>query len=160
MLMTRRESLTTIAGAVAAGLVTEVGVAAPSQARVRVGTIAELKARQTLLFSYPDSASPAQAVRLASGQVVAYSLVCTHMGCTVGYNGPTASFECPCHHSVFSAARKGSVESGPAPRPLPEIALHIDETGTIYATGLSAPVFGAPENADQNQRIYHTGGGR
>ncbi len=157
MRMTRRESLTTIAGAVAIGLVTQPGAASPSEPRVRIGTLEQLKAGEPLSFFYPDSASPAQAVRLANGQVVAYSRICTHMGCAVGYSEPTASFECPCHHSVFSAARNGSVESGPAPRPLPEITLQIDETGTIYATGLSAPIFGAPESNDENQRIYHAG---
>jgi cytochrome b6-f complex iron-sulfur subunit len=44
------------------------------------------------------------------------SAVCTHLGCTVGYFQSDASFHCPCHGSVFRG--DGSVQHGPAPRPL------------------------------------------
>jgi cytochrome b6-f complex iron-sulfur subunit len=44
------------------------------------------------------------------------SAVCTHLGCTVGYFQNDVSFHCPCHGSVFRA--DGSVQHGPAPRPL------------------------------------------
>ena len=33
------------------------------------------------------------------GKIVAHSLVCTHLGCTIAENG--AEFECPCHGSRF-----------------------------------------------------------
>lgn len=46
--------------------------------------------------------------------VIALSLVCTHLGCTV--NVTEERLTCPCHGSVF--ARNGKVLSGPAPKPL------------------------------------------
>lgn len=52
----------------------------------------------------------------ASGKIVAFSAVCTHMGCTVDPAGK--QFHCPCHGSVYDAAT-GKVLHGPAPRPLP-----------------------------------------
>ena len=47
----------------------------------------------------------------ASGYV-ALNSVCTHQGCTIGYNSTLNNFPCPCHGSVYSAT--GSVVNGPA----------------------------------------------
>jgi cytochrome b6-f complex iron-sulfur subunit len=44
------------------------------------------------------------------------SAVCTHLGCTVAYFQSDERFHCPCHGSVFNA--DGTVEHGPAPKPL------------------------------------------
>ena len=71
---------------------------------------------------------PGRAVALFRDSQGAYAIstVCTHLGCIVA---PTATgFECPCHGSMF--ARDGSVTRGPAPRPLPWLAVSIDG-GTI-----------------------------
>lgn len=51
------------------------------------------------------------------GTLVAFSAICTHMGCTVVPDG--AELHCPCHGSVYDLA--GGNVSGPAPRPLDEI---------------------------------------
>jgi Rieske Fe-S protein len=50
------------------------------------------------------------------GQVHALSPVCTHLGCTVGWNSAERSWDCPCHGSRFAAA--GQVIQGPAVDPL------------------------------------------
>jgi cytochrome b6-f complex iron-sulfur subunit len=49
-------------------------------------------------------------------KIVALSSICTHQGCTVGYNSGKADIECPCHGSVYSTS--GSVLVGPAASPL------------------------------------------
>jgi Rieske Fe-S protein len=66
--------------------------------------------------------------------VYAISITCTHLGCVVK---PTAEgFECPCHGSRFAA--DGSVTKGPAPQPLPWLAVSarggtwmVDEGSTV-----------------------------
>ncbi|MBO1754100.1 Rieske (2Fe-2S) protein [Allobranchiibius sp. CTAmp26] len=52
-----------------------------------------------------------------AGSFKAFSAVCTHAGCTVG-SIESGAIVCPCHQSHFSI-KDGSVESGPAPAPLP-----------------------------------------
>jgi Rieske Fe-S protein len=58
-----------------------------------------------------------------AGTVKAFSAVCTHAGCTVSeVSGGTIN--CPCHGSRY-AITDGSVKAGPAPRPLPPIAVKV-----------------------------------
>ena len=60
--------------------------------------------------------STAWAVKLESGDIVAFAPQCTHLGCAYHWEEPKKQFLCPCHTSVFSI--DGKVVSGPAPRPL------------------------------------------
>lgn len=53
------------------------------------------------------------------GQIVALSLVCTHLGCTVVVT--PKEITCPCHGSRFDLA--GQVLAGPAERPLQRLAV-------------------------------------
>ena len=56
-------------------------------------------------------------------EVIAFSEVCTHLGCRVPYIGENDRFECPCHGSKF--AREGDYIEGPAPRGMDEYAIEI-----------------------------------
>jgi cytochrome b6-f complex iron-sulfur subunit len=51
-------------------------------------------------------------INTGGGKFSALSSICTHQGCTVGYNSGSGNVECPCHGSVFSTS--GSVVNGPA----------------------------------------------
>ena len=62
------------------------------------------------------------------GTIVAFSAICTHMGCTVAPAGN--ELHCPCHGSVYDAFT-GKVLRGPAPRPLPPVAVHVDNGEVI-----------------------------
>ena len=64
-------------------------------------------------FTDPAQGIPAYVVRPSEDSYVAFSAVCTHMGCTVGFFQPALQFRCPCHGSIFSAAT-GEVLQGPA----------------------------------------------
>ena len=60
-----------------------------------------------------------------AGQVVAFSGVCTHAGCTVVPERGT-ELDCPCHGSKFDAAT-GAVLTGPATRPLPAVPVTVQD---------------------------------
>jgi len=66
--------------------------------------------------------------------IVAYSKICTHVGCPVAlYEQTTHHILCPCHQSTFDAATGATVIFGPAPRPLPQLPLTTDAQGYLVA---------------------------
>jgi ubiquinol-cytochrome c reductase iron-sulfur subunit len=66
--------------------------------------------------------------------IVAYSKVCTHVGCPVGlYEQQTHHLLCPCHQSTYDVTRDCAVIFGPAARPLPQLPLAVDDEGYLVA---------------------------
>jgi arsenite oxidase small subunit len=82
-----------------------------------------------LEFTDEPTSQPAVLVHLDSGDFAAYSAVCTHRGCTVGYSD--GKLTCPCHGSVFDPANGGAVVNGPATQPLPEIPVQV-RNGEVF----------------------------
>ena len=81
-----------------------------------------------------------QVVRLAPGQgavgLVAYSAICTHLGCTVFEQlGQDGLIACPCHGSRFDPRRGAAVARGPADRALPSLPLAAGPDGTVVVAG-------------------------
>ena len=70
-------------------------------------------------------------MRLESGELAAYSAVCTHQACTIAYRPEEKKLACPCHGSVFDPARDAAVENGPANSPLPELEIEV-RVGEIF----------------------------
>jgi ubiquinol-cytochrome c reductase iron-sulfur subunit len=67
--------------------------------------------------------------------IVAYSKICTHVGCPVAlYEQTTHHILCPCHQSTFDATNGAQVLFGPAPRPLPQLPIGVDSNGFLIAT--------------------------
>ena len=65
---------------------------------------------------------------------VAYSRVCTHVGCVVAqYEDEAQRLVCPCHQSSFDLLDGARVVFGPAGRPLPQLPLAIDTQGYLVA---------------------------
>ncbi len=74
--------------------------------------------------------------------VVAYSKICTHVGCAVGlYEQQTHHLLCPCHQSTFDLTDDCAVIFGPANRPLPQLKITVDAEGYLVAPqGFEEPV--------------------
>lgn len=63
---------------------------------------------------------------------VAYSKLCTHLGCPVGlYEQQLQLLVCPCHQSMFNVTNGAIPNFGPAPRPLPQLPLYADSSGYV-----------------------------
>jgi ubiquinol-cytochrome c reductase iron-sulfur subunit len=93
---------------------------------------------------------PADRASWAPEGILAFSKICTHAACAISlYRSPLSpstqtrgpALVCPCHYSTFDVLDGGSVEFGPAGRPLPQLPLAIDGTGALRAAGpMSGPV--------------------
>jgi ubiquinol-cytochrome c reductase iron-sulfur subunit len=65
---------------------------------------------------------------------VAYSRLCTHVGCAVAqYMDEAQVLACPCHQSTFDLLDGARPVAGPAGRPLPQLPLAIDAQGFLTA---------------------------
>jgi ubiquinol-cytochrome c reductase iron-sulfur subunit len=66
--------------------------------------------------------------------IVAYSKICTHVGCPAAlYEQTTHHILCPCHQSTFDATRGAKVIFGPATRALPQLPMTVDAEGYLVA---------------------------
>lgn len=66
--------------------------------------------------------------------IVAYSKICTHVGCPVAlYEHQTHHLLCPCHQSTFDVTEHCKVIFGPAKRPLPQLPITVDSEGYLVA---------------------------
>lgn len=134
--------------------------------RIRLVNIAAIDPSKPLRFNYPlvDTAN----ILLKAGQraqngvgpesdIIAYSVVCQHLGCFLGFLSPGSSPPCNssykasgvegyccCHGGQYDFLNGAKVIGGPPPRPVPAVMLEYDEsTGDIYAIGMGPPtIFG------------------
>lgn len=121
-----------------------------------ISKAADLKVGQPVSFTYPDASSPCTLVKTGrqtrggvgpDGDIVAYSNLCTHMGCPVSYSSEERTFKCPCHFSVFDSELNGQMVSGQATENLPRILLtYRDSDDSIEATGVDGLIYGRQAN--------------
>lgn len=72
-------------------------------------------------------------VRLDTGEFLALSRRCTHLGCTVPWVAEEKKFICPCHASVYSIT--GAVLRSPAPRAMDLFPMRIENDTLFVDTG-------------------------
>jgi cytochrome b6-f complex iron-sulfur subunit len=72
-------------------------------------------------------------VRMQDGGMMALSLTCTHLGCSVAYHNDRKEFICPCHASAFDI--NGDVMKPPAPRALDTYRLFVEHGLVKVDTG-------------------------
>ena len=127
----------------------------PYKAKV-VAKASQLKENSPVGFTFPDESSPCTLVKMgrpvAGGvgpgrDIVAFSTLCTHMGCPVNYDTGTRTFRCGCHYSVFDAELAGQMVCGQATENLPQITLRYDDrSGSIAAVAVDGLIYGRQSN--------------
>jgi cytochrome b6-f complex iron-sulfur subunit len=73
--------------------------------------------------------TPAIVLNIQGKGILAFSRVCTHLGCLVKYYPEKQLFICPCHAGEFDL--EGNVVSGPPPKPLPQFAVKIQDGNLV-----------------------------
>jgi cytochrome b6-f complex iron-sulfur subunit len=96
-------------------------VAEATQNSVVAGTVNELAANAGKIFKF--GTKPGILIRTASGELKAFSAVCTHLDCIVQYNPDQKGIWCACHNGQFNLS--GQNTGGPPPRPLEEFVVNI-----------------------------------
>jgi thiosulfate dehydrogenase (quinone) large subunit len=96
---------------------------------VAIGPSSGIPTGQAATYTDPGDGQPDIIIRDSSGKLRSFSAVCTHAGCTVGYE--SGQIVCPCHGGVYDAST-GAVVSGPPPAPLMEHKV-LESGGRIYA---------------------------
>ncbi len=76
-------------------------------------------------------AAPGLLFRGEDGSLKAFSLVCSHLGCTVQWNPDKKIFTCPCHDGLFDA--EGNVVSGPPPAPLERLRVEVKDDKAVVS---------------------------
>ena len=94
------------------------------------------KATTIIIKFAPGELQPPTVMNWTVENIVAYSKICTHVGCPAAlYEETTHHILCPCHQSTFDAPRGATVLFGPAARPLPQLPITTDSQGYLVAQG-------------------------
>lgn len=94
-----------------------------------------------VLHLNPEDIVEPTKIEWVSEGFVAYSAICTHLGCTVNFShegmegAKYSHIHCPCHAAMFNPQAGGRVIGGPAPRPLPQLPLVINPNGELVTAG-------------------------
>lgn len=140
----RREFVGLVIGTVGACYVAALGypvyryLASPveragSEAAVSEVTLPDaqkLPAGSALMFKF--GANPALLIHHTDGRWVAFSAVCTHLGCTVEFQPAQNRIHCACHGGIYDPYSGANV-SGPPPKPLPAYPVKLVEKGIVVS---------------------------
>ena len=125
--------------------------------RRRIAALSSLREGELVRFEYPLAGQTSFLVKLGrpatggvgpDGDVVAFSELCTHMGCPMAalYNRDEGILgPCVCHFTTFDLARRGQVVLGQATTNLPQIVLEA-EGDDLFAINVLGIIYGYRDN--------------
>jgi rieske iron-sulfur protein len=92
------------------------------QAKDPVGAARESDNSTVLLYRVSPDKIPAGIKYDTVDGIMAYSAVCTHLGCMLSnWDAATKQFLCPCHDALFDPLKEGANTGGNTSRTLPHI---------------------------------------
>ncbi len=163
--MRRREVLAAgAAGAAAAVIYPQMAAAGANTGselqrypRMKVASLSALRDGEPVAFNYPLNQQPNMIVKLGAeaqggvgpdSDIVAFSVLCTHMGGTLRgrYKHQFKSMgPCPFHFSTFDLTKGGVPVHASATQNLPQITLEVDGDD-VYAVGVTGLIYGYRDN--------------
>ena len=94
------------------------------------------KAATMIVRIQPDNIKDKQELEWSHQGIVAFSKICTHVGCPISlYEQQTHHVLCPCHQSTFDLSDGGRVIFGPAGHALPQLRIGVNSDGYLEALG-------------------------
>jgi len=141
-LFSRRRFLNGLIGVGGAGLLSYLlypisrfvwGNSAIEPESVLLKDFTEPSAGESAFFRY--GSHPALILKTESGELRAFTAVCTHLNCTVQYDAARKHIWCACHQGVFDL--DGKNVSGPPPRPL--MKYYVERKGRDLLVALKNP---------------------
>jgi ubiquinol-cytochrome c reductase iron-sulfur subunit len=94
------------------------------------------KAALMIVRIQPDNIKDKRELEWSHEGIVAYSKICTHVGCPISlYEQQTHHVLCPCHQSTFDLSDGARVIFGPAGHALPQLRIGVNDQGYLEALG-------------------------
>ena len=137
----RREVVNLILGLGAGGVAAAVFypivnyIVPPQEAQSAANSVAlsvkpeEVKPNSGQIFKFGNK--PAILIRTPSGDLRAFTAVCTHLGCIVEYRPDLSQIWCACHNGVYDL--NGRNVSGPPPKPLTPFDVRVRGTQIVVS---------------------------
>jgi arsenite oxidase small subunit len=150
-----------VGGGAAAVAIATRGDGGEDYPRLAVAKVGDLQPNKPVDFEYPLKGQRSVLLDLDrevpggvgdKSSIVAYSVLCQHMGCPVPYDPENRRFHCPCHQTMYDPAREGYVIQGVAQSPLPWIELEIDGDD-IVAVSVNGLIYGYRENLAPGEKV-------
>jgi Rieske Fe-S protein len=106
-------------------------VAEASQSSVIAGTANELRQGSGKIFKF--GSQPGLLIRTPTGELRAFSAICTHLNCTVQYRPDFEHIWCACHDGHYDI--NGKNIAGPPPRPLEQYVVNVRGDDIVVSKG-------------------------
>lgn len=105
------------------------------ESTARAATLAlkpgDIKPNSGEIFKF--GSRPAILIKTPSGELRAFSAVCTHLGCIVQYRPDLSQIWCACHNGHFDL--NGKNVAGPPPLPLEQYAVNVRGDQIVVSKG-------------------------
>ncbi|OGF68245.1 MAG: plastoquinol--plastocyanin reductase [Candidatus Fischerbacteria bacterium RBG_13_37_8] len=101
------------------------------QLSVVAGKVSELATNSGKIFRFGNK--PGILIKTPSGEIKAFSAVCTHLDCTVQYRSDMQLIWCACHNGKYNLSGKNI--AGPPPQPLEPFQVIIKGDEIIVSKG-------------------------
>jgi arsenite oxidase small subunit len=144
-----------VGGGAAAGIVLATrGGGGGGYPRATIAQLSNVRPNTPVRFEYPLQGQASVLLDLGTAvpegvgpkqSIVAYSLLCQHMGCPVTYEASLREFVCPCHQTRYDPERLGSIIQGVAMLPLPRVLLELNDE-SVDAVGVDGLIYGYRDN--------------